>query len=50
MPYSKLSDGDPNALNKLAVLKVNGGLGTSMGTSSLYAFLPIHRSSFALQV
>lgn len=35
VPYSKLNEGDPNALNKLAVLKVNGGLGTSMGESPL---------------
>lgn len=33
VPYSKLSAGDPSTLNKLAVLKVNGGLGTSMGES-----------------
>ena len=33
VPYSKLPAGDPSTLNKLAVLKVNGGLGTSMGES-----------------
>ena len=33
VPYSKLSAGDNKNLNKLAVLKVNGGLGTSMGES-----------------
>ena len=34
VPYSKLPEGDIKNLNKLAVLKVNGGLGTSMGKSS----------------
>lgn len=34
IPYANLHEGDPTALQKLAVLKVNGGLGTSMGTSS----------------
>lgn len=33
VPYSKLPEGENRNLNKLAVLKVNGGLGTSMGTS-----------------
>ena len=33
MPYDKLEQvDDPSILGKLAVLKVNGGLGTSMGT------------------
>lgn len=31
VPYSKLHAGDASNLAKLAVLKVNGGLGTSMG-------------------
>jgi UTP--glucose-1-phosphate uridylyltransferase len=32
VPYDKLPKAtSPDALNKLAVLKVNGGLGTSMG-------------------
>ncbi|PWN41508.1 putative UTP-glucose-1-phosphate uridylyltransferase [Ceraceosorus guamensis] len=31
-PYAQLKDGaDPSILNKLAVLKLNGGLGTTMG-------------------
>lgn len=34
VPYSKLPEGENRNLNKLAVLKVNGGLGTSMGMSS----------------
>lgn len=33
VPYSKLPTADASNLNKLAVLKVNGGLGTSMGAS-----------------
>ncbi|KAG5221028.1 UTP-glucose-1-phosphate uridylyltransferase [Salix suchowensis] len=33
VPYSDLPAGDAKNLNKLAVLKVNGGLGTSMGMS-----------------
>ena len=34
VPYDKLPKApSPEALNKLAVLKVNGGLGTSMGMS-----------------
>lgn len=34
VPYDRLpSSIDPKSLNKLAVLKVNGGLGTSMGDS-----------------
>lgn len=37
IPYDQLPQKvDPNALNKLAVLKVNGGLGTSMGAFSSY--------------
>ena len=35
VPYGKLSSGEIRNLNKLAVLKVNGGLGTSMGESPL---------------
>jgi UTP--glucose-1-phosphate uridylyltransferase len=38
VPYDKLPKvTSPDALNKLAVLKVNGGLGTSMGMSRLYS-------------
>ena len=34
VPYDDLpTSTDPKTLDKLAVLKVNGGLGTSMGTS-----------------
>ena len=41
IPYDKLpKKTDPKSLNKLAVLKVNGGLGTSMGSS------PSRRVSF----
>ena len=40
VPYSKLPGGDVKNLGKLAVLKVNGGLGTSMGPS------PSRRVSF----
>lgn len=33
IPYEQLPmSADPNTLSKLAVLKFNGGLGTSMGT------------------
>ena len=35
VPYSKLPEGDVSNLAKLAVLKVNGGLGTSMGAYRL---------------
>ena len=47
VPYAKLPSGSAQNLNKLAVLKVNGGLGTSMGTSSsaAIAFLPLIRPS-----
>ena len=39
VPYDDLpSTTDPKTLNKLAVLKVNGGLGTSMGASALYQY------------
>ena len=31
VPYVKLPEGNVQNLHKLAVLKVNGGLGTSMG-------------------
>ena len=31
VPYAKLPEGNVQNLHKLAVLKVNGGLGTSMG-------------------
>lgn len=41
VPYAKLvAPKDSSNLNKLAVLKVNGGLGTSMGVSALYLFCP----------
>ena len=39
VPYAKLPAGNVKNLNKLAVLKVNGGLGTSMGASHIY----VHR-------
>ncbi|KAH7913910.1 UTP-glucose-1-phosphate uridylyltransferase [Hygrophoropsis aurantiaca] len=40
--YSDLSDTvDPKALHKLAVLKVNGGLGTSMGMSGAKSALEV---------
>ena len=41
VPYAHLQKAEPSNLQKLAVLKVNGGLGTSMGTifaSELYCF------------
>ena len=38
VPYSKLPSGDIKNLNKLAVLKVNGGLGTSMGKRDRWTF------------
>ena len=38
VPYANLPSGSPQNLNKLAVLKVNGGLGTSMGASSIPYF------------
>ncbi|KIP11653.1 hypothetical protein PHLGIDRAFT_17956 [Phlebiopsis gigantea 11061_1 CR5-6] len=41
VPYSKLSAGDPSTLNKLAVLKVNGGLGTSMGMTGAKSALEV---------
>ncbi|KAJ3527371.1 hypothetical protein NM688_g8137 [Phlebia brevispora] len=41
VPYSKLSDGDVQNLHKLAVLKVNGGLGTSMGMTGAKSALEV---------
>jgi UTP--glucose-1-phosphate uridylyltransferase len=42
VPYDKLpSETKPNNLNKLAVLKVNGGLGTSMGMRRKNSLYPI---------
>ncbi|KAI9509717.1 UTP-glucose-1-phosphate uridylyltransferase [Russula earlei] len=42
VPYDKLPDvTSPNALNKLAVLKVNGGLGTSMGMTGAKSALEV---------
>ncbi len=42
MPYDSLPQpSDPKILRKLAVLKVNGGLGTSMGQLHL-----IHRAIY----
>lgn len=47
MPYAKLPAGDVANLNKLAVLKVNGGLGTSMGVFPVsrlrFSMLTVHR-------
>ncbi|KAI0074373.1 UTP-glucose-1-phosphate uridylyltransferase [Panus rudis PR-1116 ss-1] len=42
VPYDKLPTGtDPKNLNKLAVLKVNGGLGTSMGMTGAKSALEV---------
>ncbi|KAH9924868.1 UTP-glucose-1-phosphate uridylyltransferase [Fomitopsis serialis] len=41
VPYSKLPSGDVANLNKLAVLKVNGGLGTSMGMTGAKSALEV---------
>ncbi|KAF7361778.1 UTP--glucose-1-phosphate uridylyltransferase [Mycena venus] len=42
VPYSKLpKPSDPKNLNKLAVLKVNGGLGTSMGMTGAKSALEV---------
>jgi UTP--glucose-1-phosphate uridylyltransferase len=44
--YDKLpKETSPDALNKLAVLKVNGGLGTSMGTSRCTLLSNVYRPS-----
>ena len=44
VPYDKLpTEVDLNAMSKLAVLKVNGGLGTSMGTPPFVFTCPSHR-------
>ncbi|EJF65102.1 UTP-glucose-1-phosphate uridylyltransferase [Dichomitus squalens] len=41
VPYAKLPSGPANNLNKLAVLKVNGGLGTSMGMTGAKSALEV---------
>ena len=41
--YNQLATGDSSALGKLAVLKLNGGLGTSMG-KLLFDQLDLHSS------
>ncbi|KAI0829640.1 UTP-glucose-1-phosphate uridylyltransferase [Trametes gibbosa] len=41
VPYSKLPAADSSSLNKLAVLKVNGGLGTSMGMTGAKSALEV---------
>ena len=41
VPYSKLPSGQPRNLEKLAVLKVNGGLGTSMGMTGAKSALEV---------
>ncbi|KAJ3488931.1 hypothetical protein NLI96_g2472 [Meripilus lineatus] len=41
VPYSKLHAGDASNLAKLAVLKVNGGLGTSMGMTGAKSALEV---------
>ncbi|KAH9942330.1 UTP-glucose-1-phosphate uridylyltransferase [Epithele typhae] len=41
VPYTKLPQGSPQNLNKLAVLKVNGGLGTSMGMTGAKSALEV---------
>lgn len=39
IPYDDLPvSSDPKILDKLAVLKVNGGLGTSMGAQVIYIY------------
>lgn len=39
--YNSLSDSDTKNLKKLAVIKLNGGLGTSMGLSQAKSLLPV---------
>ncbi len=39
--YSQLSKINPQAYNKVAVLKLNGGLGTSMGLKKAKSLLPV---------
>ena len=46
VPYSKLAPADASNLSKLAVLKVNGGLGTSMGTPSRLILTSFSPSNF----
>nr|AJV26451.1 UDP-glucose pyrophosphorylase [Vanderbylia robiniophila] len=41
VPYANLVSGSPDNLNKLAVLKVNGGLGTSMGMTGAKSALEV---------
>ncbi|KAJ8463030.1 hypothetical protein ONZ51_g10525 [Trametes cubensis] len=41
VPYSKLAPADASNLSKLAVLKVNGGLGTSMGMTGAKSALEV---------
>jgi len=41
MDYNNLSDRSQAALNNLAVVKLNGGLGTSMGLSKAKSLLPV---------
>ncbi|PCH43926.1 UTP-glucose-1-phosphate uridylyltransferase [Wolfiporia cocos MD-104 SS10] len=41
VPYAKLPQGNSSNLNKLAVLKVNGGLGTSMGMTGAKSALEV---------
>jgi len=48
--YNSLSDSSPTTLNKLAVVKLNGGLGTSMGLSQAKSLLPVKNGDTFLDI
>jgi len=48
--YHSLPHGDPNLLRQLAVIKLNGGLGTSMGLTKAKTLLPVKQNLTFLDI
>ena len=48
--YTKLNNDSYNSLQKLAVIKLNGGLGTSMGLSKAKSLLPVKDNNTFLDI
>jgi len=48
--YTELSDSETHILKKLAVIKLNGGLGTSMGLSKAKSLLPVKDKNTFLDI
>ena len=50
LEYESLSQTNPDNLKKLAIIKLNGGLGTSMGLSKAKSLLPVKNNETFLDI